>query len=478
MARLRAHPVAGLGVAIAVLMAVLSLPASGDPAAPPGPTPAAKCGPRSDPETHEQGRVTTDDVTSRRAARGFTCNTALLSHIGDSGGYKVHRYVDASGHECGYFDTTLLFPLNATNGVQSPTGVWALDMHDPMNPVRTDMLETPAMQSPHESLSINTKRGLLAADLGNPITYPGHVDIYDISGDCRHPVLQSSLLVSLMGHEGNFSPDGKTFWSASPSGSLAAIDVSNPLVPVPLWSTTDYKPHGLNISDDGTRLYFADLGSDHGLTILDVSDVQNRVANPAPKLVSHMTWSNVSIPQNAIPVTIRKHPYIVEFDEFSRNVNFTSDSYNPADPVGAARIIDMADEKHPRVVSNMRLAVNQPENRAGDQQNDPGAKSGLQGYAAHYCAVPQRDEPGIVACSFILSGLRIFDIRDPLHPKEIAYFNAPIQPTSRTGGVGSAYAMSAATFVPERGEIWYSDGNSGFWALRVTNDVWPFKSAH
>jgi hypothetical protein len=35
--------------------------------------------------------------------------------------------------------------------------------------------------------------------------------------------------------------------------------------------------------------------------------------------------------------------------------------------------------------------------------------------------------------------------------------------------------MSAPTFVPERGEVWYADGNSGFYALRLTNDVWPFK---
>ena len=34
--------------------------------------------------------------------------------------------------------------------------------------------------------------------------------------------------------------------------------------------------------------------------------------------------------------------------------------------------------------------------------------------------------------------------------------------------------MSRPAFVPERGEIWYSDANSGFYALRVTNGVWPF----
>jgi hypothetical protein len=33
--------------------------------------------------------------------------------------------------------------------------------------------------------------------------------------------------------------------------------------------------------------------------------------------------------------------------------------------------------------------------------------------------------------------------------------------------------MARPTFAPERGEIWYADGNSGFYAVRVTNDAWP-----
>ena len=81
---------------------------------------------------------------------------------------------------------------------------------------------------------------------------------------------------------------------------------------------------------------------------------------------------------------------------------------------------------NPKVVSNMRLAVNQPAARAGDQQNDPGAQSPVQGYAGHYCAVPQRTDPKIVACSFIASGLRVFNIEDPVKPREIAYFNGPV----------------------------------------------------
>src|SRR5690349_23497605 len=49
----------------------------------------------------------------------------------------------------------------------------------------------------------------------------------------------------------------------------------------------------------------------------------------------------------------------------------------------------------------------------------------------------------ILACTFILSGLRVFDIRDPYHPKELAYYNAPIAPG------GSSYAMRSEEHTSE-----------------------------
>jgi hypothetical protein len=85
--------------------------------------------------------------------------------------------------------------------------------------------------------------------------------------------------------------------------------------------------------------------------------------------------------------------------------------------------------------------------------------------------VPKRDDPGVVACSFIMSGMRMFDIHDPLHPKEIAYANFPVGSTSPEQPA-SAFAMSAPAFAPERNEVWYADGNSGFYALRITNGAW------
>ncbi len=445
-------------------------------APPPGPAPAAtpraSCGPGSRPETGIQGRVSPEDHASGRAAEGFTCNTELVGSyttpnaVGSVGGFKVERYVDAAGHECAYYDTTLLYPTNVFN---LEAGVNVLDMSDPAKPVLTAQLLTPAMLSPHESVVVSQQRGVLAAVTGNLAFYPGVVDVYDLSQDCRHPVLKASAPVGVLGHESGMAPDGLTFYSSSPgTPTLTAVDISNPSLPRPL-VVSNYNSHGLSISDDGNRAYLAytasaigGAGPDSGLVILDTSEVQARVPNPTMREVARLTWDTVSIPQNAIPITIKGHPYVVEIDEFGAQ-----------NQVGAGRIIDIGDETKPRVISDLRLEVHQPENFAA-QADDPGAGNPVGGYAGHYCNVPTRKDPPIVACSMILSGLRVFDIRDPHHPREVAYFNAPasarVTPAPFDGG---NYAMSSPSFVPERKEIWYSDGWSGFYAIRVTNGAWP-----
>src|SRR3954463_8749457 len=171
-------------------------------------TPRAQCGPGSKPEPGIQGRVPAGSATG-----GLHCNVSLIAHQGTSGGFKTLRYVDAAGHECAFYDTALLFPLNAVNLNSNGLGVVVLDMSDPAHPRQTAMLTEVPMLSPHESLSLNTARGLLAAVSGNPATAPGLVSLYDLSRDCRSPQLQFTRPLARFGHESGFSIDGKTFYA-------------------------------------------------------------------------------------------------------------------------------------------------------------------------------------------------------------------------------------------------------------------------
>jgi hypothetical protein len=433
---------------------------------PPGPSmeavPRAHCGGGSKPEPDIQGRV-----PSGAATDGLWCNVSLLAHQGSSGGFKVLRYVDPAGHECAFYDTALLFPMNALNLNSQGVGVVVLDMSKPSHPKQTDLLTEIPMLTPHESLNLNPARGLLAAVSGNPATYPGLVSLYDVHQDCRHPALQFTKLLARFGHESGFSLDGNTFYATgTATQSITAIDVSDERDPHVLWQG-NVLSHGMSLSDDGNRAYVADA-TGRNMAILDMSQIQARKADPQVREISRLTWPRVSIPQNAIPFTEDGHPYVLEFDEYAASA---LGSGSP-DDVGAARIVDIADEAHPRVVANLRLQVNQPaEHHAAS--GDPGASSPVQGYAAHYCNIPTRVDPKIVACSFIVSGLRLFDISDLVHPKEIGYFVAPTNARPENSEQASDFAMSQPAFVPERHEVWFTDGTSGFYALRVADDVWP-----
>jgi hypothetical protein len=448
---------------VAAVGAALGQSASGAQGPLGGPTPGIDCAPGSLPET-TQGRAPAADVASGRYAKGYTCNVAELSHVGKTGGYRVERYVDAAGHECAFWDSTLLYPSSVPDQGADGPGTYVMDMKDPAKPVITSVLRTGAMSSPHESLRLNQKRGLLAANFAYPTFQPGFVDIYDVSKDCRTPELLTSAPTGVLGHEGGFTPDGNTYWVASLYGhTLTALDISNPRVPTPVFFTDDYQPHGVSISDDGKTLYMAEgqfggTSGYKGLTILDVSQVQARVTNPSVPIVSRLTWPNVGTPQNATPFTRGGHPYLLEIDEFGSGAN-----------IGAGRIIDIKDPKKPFVVSNLRLAVNEPGAQGDDLEADPGNDQQFQGYQGHYCSLPSRVDPTVIACTFIMSGLRVFDISNLARPKEIAYHSRPVVPGSvpnqpmRAG----SFAMAAPAYDAATGDIWYSDGNSGFYVVRL-----------
>jgi hypothetical protein len=433
-----------------LVVAVVPPSSAAAPAGSPAATPPARCDSGSRPETGMQGEVPEADVASGRAAQGYYCNAVVVSHIASGGGYRVERYRDTKGHVCAYYDAgvQLVHPLLV--------GVRAVDMTDSAHPKVTAQLNTPGMRFAHEGLRLNQPRGLLVAASGP--YQPGTFDVYSVKEDCRAPELLSSTQLGVFGHETAFAADGRTVWISSDSGRLVAIDVSDPRAPVVLAAPMGLAPHGLSLSDDGRTLFMAKGVEKAGMTIVDVSDVQLRRPSPQVRVLSSLTWPEQSIPQNATPFTSGGHRYVLETDEFGGGSAQTVD-VTGGDPVGAARIIDVENLRKPRVISHLRLAVN---NR----------RDGT--YTTHYCTLPSRVDPAIVACGFLGSGLRVFDIRDVRRPKEVAYANAtdlgpgvallPKLQASLT--ISDVY--SAPAYDPDRREIWFSDAARGFIAVRLT----------
>jgi len=427
-----------------------------------GPVARANCGPGSMPETDIQGRVPIEDRDSGRSLFPYTCNLELVGANASRGaGWQMAWYDDCAYHN--------------TNPDTGGDGVHVIDASDPTNPRTTGHLNTDAMSDPWESLKTNEKRGLLAA-VGPGAAGLLSFDLYDVTlKGCAEPYLLASKPVDGIGHEGNWAPDGRTYYGAALFvPEIMAIDTTNQLDPQPI-TLIARNTHGLDVSEDSNRLYLAawvttypdgTTTGTNGLEIYDVSLLN--AAGPAgiripaqPVPVGSIHWSDGSVAQHPIPVSIKGKPYIIFVDEGG---------------LGMARIIDISDEANPRVISKLKLEIDMPDTAA--QRTADGGASGFT-YQGHYCGVDSRTEATVVGCSYFWSGVRIFDIRDPYHPKEIAYYNPGGNlepgPGAQVGPdtVGSASAQ--VRFVKERGEIWFTDQRSGFFIARFTNGVWPFK---
>ena len=151
----------------------------------------------------------------------------------------------------------------------------------------------------------------------------------------------------------------------------------------------------------------------------------------------------------------------------------------------AARMVDIADEAHPRIVARFLNEVDDPANceaLIGDVQTTgrgadradltwPVVAPALFQYDDHYCTPDRLHNPTILACAQIMSGLRVYDIRDPLHPKEIAYYNpGTLGPADETVD----WALARPVIRRDLGQIWFVTTFGGFHAVEFEHGLWPF----
>lgn len=447
------------------------LAAETTPVTPPGPplhaTPSIACAAGSRPLPGMQGRVTAAEIASPAGTTGWTCNLTRIGSQRTPGGFRVWRYVDRAGHACAFYDTSLASPLTLISPLAGPSlGSAVLDLSNPARPRLTAMLTSLAMLSPHESLNLNAKRGLLVAEVGNAATLPGTLDVYSVATDCRHPQLLGQAPIAT-GHESGFSPDGRTFWVAGGAGYIYAFDLTDPHHPRQLWRGAYYS-HGISLSPDGRTLYQTDPINGN-LGILDVSQIQLRYAHPVVREIRRFTWPTVSIPQNSQAFTSGGHKYLVEFDEFAFRFNPPTMANTP----GAARIVNIDNPSSPRIIADLRLAVQMPANHAlASSDPNPMGPSTALGYGNHYCAMPTTVNPQLVACSELNSGLWVFNIANPARPKVVAYFVSPPRVGSPLPALQGDLAFSQPAFDVARHDIWYTDAVSGFYVLHLNSAAW------
>lgn len=457
------------------------------------PVPKAVCRPGDVLEVGLQGQVTI--LERLQGFKGTRCNLELVGQWPGEGANLQHAWFD----DCAFYGQVKeRFPAGPT--LRNP-GTVVIDASDPARPVATAYLTSAAMIDPWESLKVNARRKLLAAVNGTGNAGGPEFDVYDLSGDCTHPTLLASVSMdnlALRGHEGNWTPDGLTYYGSDVSNKVwYAIDVSDPRAPRQI---TEFTPpaggggvHGVSFNEQGTRGYFVttsvlqnpvpDSPATNGFYIFDTSEIQQRKPDPQVRLISQALWKDGSQAQHTIPIFIRGRAYLVIPDEWGSagpggTATWASACAQDLPPFAFVRIYDISNEQNPSLVAKLMLETHDPANCLDVIYDNP--EIGF-GYDSHYCSVDDQGEAAILACGYFSSGLRIFDIRDPYHPREIAYYNPPARPGYQAGsGFNSTGICGTTDWVDsmprirrDRGEIWFTSTCNGFQVVRFADGVLP-----
>ena len=473
-----------------------------------GPVPKAQCGHLDRTESGLQGQTTSLERSSGDSEGGYNCNLELVGQFRGEGAFSQDgpAYLD----HCAYMGTE-------NNALQQHPGVVVIDVSDPTNPRPTAYLnDTPAGLNPHENLKVNQARKLLGVAQSNGPNFA----VYDLSVDCAHPILASSITVpNSHGHMGGWAEDGMTYYIGQQfrgvGGILPVIDVSDPYHAKVLLTWTfsgDGRPHDLSTNADGTRMYSGQPGNfgapstdssfgPDGLVILDVSDIEFRLPNPQIRIVSRLFWNDQGQAEQMLPFFSRGRSYLISTDESGGQGGaggLAAACTRGASAYGYSNVIDITDEMNPRIVSKIMLEVHDPKNCAKFLNEPPEVGDGILDYSTERCAIDRPINPTMAACGSRGTGTRIYDIRDPLHPAEIAYWKGPAPRRAFLPGSGSWSPTVDRTVEKQAGlarfvkvpaadgkghelNLWIVGDAGGFQVLRFTDEFLqknPGKAIH
>jgi hypothetical protein len=391
--------------------------------------------------------------------------------------------------QCAYVSSSVPGLIQGPKTDPATAGVAVIDVSDPAAPKLVRLLRD------HGSLnSVETMHAVTARDRkvlvagayagGNPQFGPNDLpwlDIYD-AADCTNPRLMAEVQWPENVHTITISANGRRVYGThiepfSGHGGIHVMDISDLVHPRYLGKfgataadgkSWEFAPHELSISADERRLYVGVIGSRGGdlnrhiqgpegfsmdrvapdaggIYILDNSDIVDGRADPRLRLIGtaqHGGWHSV------MRANIGGVPYLVGGGELS-----------PC-PGAFPMLVNIADESRPYIAGEFRLAMNHQEkcNRppAGAAGIMPG---GEQSATLHFNDVDSAEHTRLGLFNFTYAGLRIADIRDPLHPVELAYF--------RPGD----FCTGHVRYFPKAAQIWSVCAASGFHVIELAPEV-------
>lgn len=427
----------------------------------------ALCGCNDTPETGIQGDVPLADQESGRAEQGYNCGLAIVAH-NDVGGEESGDMA-WSGH-CAY--------------QQDDDGIRVLDVSDPTNPVI--LASVPQDSSGAENLHAVTTAERAVLINGSAI--------YDI-GDCENPVYKGDIPWPpiLKAHNATLGPDGTKAYA---SFGVQIADISD-LDDSSSWTAVDYgcdilaeyhplyeylvelgecetlperetsMSHEPALNADGTRLYLAGQQPQPYKEVMVILDITTE----PPAVITSLD----NTPGHGLRrATIGGVDFLLHSDETAPGVpqpaERRANGCLPEDGTpyaGAAQpyLTDISDETNPVTVSQLPLAINKQEPRFCAAAIESSVNS-----TSHYHEVDDPDDATFAMLSMKNGGLRIFDIRNPATPVEVAYFNAGQLRLADDSTVLDRTRLHTH-YHAETGHIWLTTESHGFYVLELEPQV-------
>lgn len=353
-----------------------------------------------------------------------------------------------------------------------------LDVTDPKTPKVANFIDGPANTW---TIQMIVQDGLMVTALehipngwGGDPNAPNDegVLIWDIKEDPVHPKLLGHFRTGGTGTHRNGYWGGRYVHLAAGmpgySGNIyVIIDIIDPGNPVEVgrWWVPGQWVAGGETPESGVSLHgppyvvgnlvYIPYGA-AGLVVLDISDVTK------PKLVGQLVYtppfiSNIAV-HTAVPMSGR--PFIT--------ANSEAIASRGMEPLNQASVIDISDPSKPRLVSMFPLPE-PPPNYPFENFYEKGGRFGPHNQNMLYSSPFVKRSDTLIYLAYFVAGLRIFDLTDPLAPKETGYFIPP-DPAQRFGPQppDALVVQSEDVLVDTRDNIYLSNKNQGVWILRYT----------
>lgn len=480
--------------AVAVLSGCHSSSSSSTPQASEPETPAAPslefgCGAEDTPETGIQGDIPRADQDSGRAAKGYNCGLSPVHQLALTGAVQGYDH-------CIYVRT-------------GSEKIDVLDMRNPTNPVEVMSL-TPAGSSGFNGTS-ETLRVVLTENGSPPLLASGS-SIYDIS-DCDNPVDKGAIVwpgfvpwPAGLSHDIRVSHTGdKVYasvgaviadisdldnsdnwtvrnWTCAIAGQFASVHPTQEPTGLGLCDVFDDQPpqlsHGPDDNATGTRLYIGNQGVpatvgdasgllDAGGSGEDVGDASIRIVDlttEPPRVLAQGDGPGHSIDWFR---AADGREYILHANEFVFVQQASCAPHPRPSSLGWAFEAFITEVTGDTIVprSMLELDINKAENCQAKLESGQGTSIAYHSvdnsYNAKFAMVSFGDGivPSLTGNPLGGAGLRVFDIRDPSAPREVAYFNR-----------GTLEHAGASHYDAERGLLYMPD-SSGVRVLELQPQI-------